>query len=219
MSNSLLIGARRESAGDHVVSVRHECRIRIGEFAEAEPPVEPARVLVGLDDEQRQLALAEPSKAPVGHLANQPRTKPAAALARRDRDAAEVAAADPHVALSECRETAAVVDERPAVDAVDLRILAELFWRERKAGVGAAPGAKLLRVRKPARQLRKPRRIEAPEVHGGVRAGHLRANMDSVPRDLAESYALRCRRRKARGIRRRARPVPARGRGSRRAGT
>src|SRR5687767_1837401 len=146
---------RLQRSSGHVASIRHESRIRIGDFAKAEPEVQATRALVCPVDKERQLALAELLQSPTGHLADQPAAEPPAAPVGRNADAPEVTTADAQVALPDGCKPAFVVDERPAIDGVDLRIFAEGLGREGMAEVGAAPGAKLLSAREPGHQLRK----------------------------------------------------------------
>src|SRR5688572_11144535 len=103
--------------------------------------------------------------APGRHLAQQSRAESLAAPARRNPDTAKVTAFGAEIALSEGGHRTALGDEREAVDAVDLRVLAKGCRRVGKAEIRPAPGPQLLGVPEPGHELRDLRRIEALELH------------------------------------------------------
>src|SRR5687767_1674642 len=77
-------------------------------------------------------------------------------------------ATDTEVALAECGHRTALGNEREAVDAVDLRILAKGRRRKGKAEVRPAPGPQRLGVREPGHEFRDLRRIASLEFHGSA---------------------------------------------------
>src|SRR5688500_20226285 len=102
--------------------------------------------------------------APGRHLAQQSRAESLAAPARRNPDTAKVTAFGAEIALSEGGNRTALGDEREAVDAVDLRVVAKGCRRVGKAEIRPAPVPQLLGVTEQGHELRALHRCEPLQI-------------------------------------------------------